>query len=196
LGNLFARLGSGGMPFLLPLFLQLGLGYPPLSAGLIMIPSALAGIIGKSIIARLTDAVGFRFFLMANTVAVGTFIAAFSLVTDATPVAALLLHMGIYGVFNSMQFTAMNSVTLIDLDNANVGNGNSLLSVTIQVSITCGVALAAAILNGFNDAAGGALGSGLALRVFHYTFISTGMFTTAAALVFAQVPKNTARNGC
>lgn len=190
LGNLFARLGSGGMPFLLPLFLQLGLGYPPLSAGLILIPTALAGIVGKSIIARLTDAVGFRSFLMANTVAVGTLIASFSLVTPATGVAALLLQMGIYGVFNSMQFTAMNSVTLIDLDNANMGNGNSLLSVTMQVSITCGVALAAAILNGFNEAAGVARGSGIALAVFHYTFICTGMFTVAAALVFSQVPKN------
>jgi len=38
LGNLFARLGSGAMPFLTPLFLQVGLGYAPTQAGLTMVP--------------------------------------------------------------------------------------------------------------------------------------------------------------
>ncbi|MCP3291109.1 MFS transporter, partial [Aeromonas hydrophila] len=40
-GNLFARLGSGAMPFLTPLFLQLGLGFSPSKAGMTMIPTVL-----------------------------------------------------------------------------------------------------------------------------------------------------------
>src|SRR6218665_2635048 len=35
IGNLFARLGSGGMPYLLPLFMQLALGFSPMHAGLL-----------------------------------------------------------------------------------------------------------------------------------------------------------------
>ena len=42
LGNLFSRLGSGGMPFLLPLLLQVSLGYSPAQSGMTMIPVALA----------------------------------------------------------------------------------------------------------------------------------------------------------
>ena len=47
LGNLFARLGSGSMPFLIPLMLQVGLGYSALDAGLMMIPLAVAGLFSK-----------------------------------------------------------------------------------------------------------------------------------------------------
>ncbi len=37
LGNLFARLGSGALPFLVPLLLQVALGYSPAEAGMSMI---------------------------------------------------------------------------------------------------------------------------------------------------------------
>ena len=35
LGNLFSRIGSGSMPFLIPLLLQVGLGFSPMEAGLL-----------------------------------------------------------------------------------------------------------------------------------------------------------------
>lgn len=47
LGNLFARIGTGGMPFLIPLLLQVSLGYSPLQAGLMMVPVAAAGMAAK-----------------------------------------------------------------------------------------------------------------------------------------------------
>jgi len=191
LGNLFSRLGVGGLPFLLSLFLQMGLGYSPSKAGLVMIPSAVAGIIGKSVITRLIQALGFRRFLVINTVIVGAFIAGFASVRLQTPMIFLLVYLGLFGVFNSMQFTAMNSVALIDLNNEQAGSGNSLLSVTMQIALTCGVALAAALLSGFSGAMGGA--AGLPLGVFRATFLCVGAFTAATSLVFAQVPKNAGR---
>ncbi len=71
IGNLFARLGSGGVPFLMPLFLQLGLDFSPFFAGVTMIPTALAGIVGKGIINKLVEKMGFRAFLTVNTLMVG-----------------------------------------------------------------------------------------------------------------------------
>ena len=47
-GNLFARLGSGAMPFLMPLFLQIGLGHSPATAGMSMIPTALGAMLCKA----------------------------------------------------------------------------------------------------------------------------------------------------
>jgi len=41
-GNLFARLGSGALPFLVPLLLQVALGYSPSQAGMSMLPLAAA----------------------------------------------------------------------------------------------------------------------------------------------------------
>ena len=49
LGNLFARLGSGALPFLVPLLLQVALGYSPAQAGMSMIPLAAAAMLAKSI---------------------------------------------------------------------------------------------------------------------------------------------------
>src|SRR5690606_40134160 len=37
LGNLFSRVGSGGMPYLIPLLLQVGMNYSPMHAGMMMI---------------------------------------------------------------------------------------------------------------------------------------------------------------
>ena len=44
IGGFVTRLGMGGMPFLLPLFYQLGLGFPPWQAGLFTMPHALAAM--------------------------------------------------------------------------------------------------------------------------------------------------------
>jgi hypothetical protein len=52
LGNLFARLGSGALPFLVPLLLQVALGYSPAQAGMSMIPLAAAAMLAKSIAGR------------------------------------------------------------------------------------------------------------------------------------------------
>lgn len=52
LGNLFTRLGSGAMPFLMPLLLQVELGYPPLVSGLSMIPVVLSAF-GAKMLPRL-----------------------------------------------------------------------------------------------------------------------------------------------
>jgi MFS family permease len=48
LGNLFARLGSACMPFLIPLLLQVSMGYAPSEAGMMMLPDgAWAGQPGE-----------------------------------------------------------------------------------------------------------------------------------------------------
>ncbi len=43
-GNLFTRLGIGGIPFLLPLLYQVGLGFSPIQSGLLIMPQAIAAM--------------------------------------------------------------------------------------------------------------------------------------------------------
>ena len=43
-GSFFTRLGIGGVPFLLPLLYQVGLGFTPIQSGLLIMPQALAAI--------------------------------------------------------------------------------------------------------------------------------------------------------
>jgi EmrB/QacA subfamily drug resistance transporter len=198
LGNTVSRLGSGAMPFLIPLFLQLALGYSPFAAGITMMPAALAGIAVKRIIADLIERLGFRLFLTVNTLFLGSLMAAFSLIGRQTPYAALLLLLGVYGAVNSMQFTAMNSLTLIDLDARHASGGNTLLSVAMQLSAAAGVALAAALLDGLALTYAGLPGEERLARAFHGAFIRIGLISLATAVIFSRTsarPQQPERDG-
>lgn len=81
LGNLFCRLGSGCMPFLVPLLLQVSMGYSPLHAGLMMLPIALAGMSMKRFATPLIKRNGYRKILVVNTSLVGLTMASFGLTT-------------------------------------------------------------------------------------------------------------------
>lgn len=188
-GNLFSRIGSGAMPFLMPLFLQLALGYSPADAGMSLIPTAVGAMLSKSFAAPLIRRVGYRRVLGANTLLVGGMIASFSLVGPALPHGVLLLWLGVFGVVNSLQFTAMNTLTLGDLGRADASGGNGLLSVVMQLSMSLGVAAAASLLTAFGGS-GQPPGSAAILHAFHATFVSVGSVSAASALIFMQLRRD------
>ena len=97
LGNFFARLGSNAIPFLLPLMLQVAFGFEPFITGLMMIPAVLGSLFSKPIVRPLIQHVGYRRFLLTNTVLVGLCIISFSLMTAATPLWLKVLHLFIFG---------------------------------------------------------------------------------------------------
>lgn len=100
----------------------------------------------------------------------------------------LLIHLGLMGAVNSLQFTAMNAVTLIDLDDASAASGNSLLSVVAQLSLSLGVACAAALLGGFTDDVTSGSGEvSSVLGAFQLTFLSVGVLSMLAAGIFLQL---------
>ncbi|TLX56917.1 MFS transporter [Stutzerimonas nosocomialis] len=190
IGNLFARLGSGALPFLTPLLLQVALGYSPAQAGMTMIPLALGAMAIKPLAKPLIDRFGYRSILTGNTLLLGGLIASLALITPGTPGVWLLIHLGLIGMVNSMQFTAMNTVTLIDLRDEDASSGNSLLSVVVQLSMGLGVASAGALLGGFT--APGADGEAV-LRAFHLTFLCVGGLAMLAAALFLQLEDEEAK---
>ena len=190
LGNLFARLGSGALPFLVPLLLQVALGYSPSEAGMSMLPLAAAAMFAKSIARPLIERLGYRIVLTGNTLALGLMLASMGLVSEQTPYPLLLGMLAVLGAINSLQFTAMNTVTLIDLDDAQASSGNSLLSVVAQLSLSLGVACAGALLGGFTAEAGND-GVNTVLGAFQLTFLTVGIMAMLAAAIFLQLsPKD------
>ncbi|WP_417779967.1 multidrug transporter subunit MdtD [Stutzerimonas xanthomarina] len=183
-GNLFARLGSGALPFLLPLLLQIALGYSPAQAGMSMIPLALGAMFIKPLAKPLIDRLGYRRILIGNTLLLGTLIASLATIDGQTPTVLLLAQLSLIGMVNSMQFTAMNTVTLVGLSNQNASSGNSLLSVVVQLSMSLGVASAGALLGGFTVP--GADGAAV-LEAFHLTFLCIGAMSMLAASLFFQL---------
>ncbi len=51
-GSFFTRLGIGGVPFLLPLLYQVGLGFTPIESGLLVMPQAMAAMSMKTLLCR------------------------------------------------------------------------------------------------------------------------------------------------
>ncbi len=184
LGNLFARIGAGSMPFLIPLLLQVGLGMSPMNAGLMMVPVAAAGMAAKRGAVALVTRFGYRRVLMVNTVLVGLMMASFMLVTPGQPLAWRLLQLAVFGAVNSLQFTVMNSVTLRDLDRALASPGNSLLSMVMMLATGFGAAAAGSLLAAFSDHLGGAANATAAL---HATFVCVGAITLTSTLIFWQL---------
>lgn len=186
LGNLFARLGSACMPFLVPLLLQVSLGYSPLQAGLMMVPIAVASMLVKRITTPLITRHGYRKVLVTNTLLVGLTMASFAFMSPEQPLWLHILQLAAFGAVNSMQFTAMNTVTLRDLDGSMASSGNSLLSMVQMLAMSMGVAAAGAVLAGFT----GFFGSDEAvhtLHAFQATFACMGLMTLASASIFWQL---------
>lgn len=186
LGNLFARIGSGAMPYLIPLLLQLSLGYSPAQAGLMMLPIALASMVAKRVVTPIILRLGYRKTLFGNTLLLGLTMASFSLVSPDVPLAVRLLQLAFFGAINSLQFTAMNTLTLKDLERGGASSGNSLFSMVQMLSMSLGVTVAGALLASFANWFH-ADGGGRPLPAFHATFICIGLITAASAWIFAQL---------
>ncbi|CCP01133.1 Putative major facilitator superfamily transporter [Erwinia amylovora Ea644] len=177
-GNIFSRLGTGSVPFLMPLMLQVGFGYTALLAGCMMAPTALGSILAKSTVTSVLRGFGYRKTLVGISVIIGVLVASFSLQTENWNILVLLIPLFVLGVVMSTQFTAMNTITLADLNDGNASSGNSLLAVTQQLAISFGVAVSAAVLRFYEDFGGGTL------YQFHATFLTMGIITLLSGLVF------------
>jgi len=188
-GNIASRLGTGCVPFLMPLMLQVGFGYPALIAGCMMAPTAVGSILAKSGVTQLLRRLGYRRTLVGVTVFIGVMIAQFSLQSAALPVWMLILPLFVLGMAMSIQFTSMNTITLADLSDENASGGNSMLAVTQQLSISLGVAVSAAVLRFYEG-----FDSNNTVEQFHSTFITMGVLTVVSALVFMLLKPKDGRN--
>jgi len=181
IGNLVCRVGSSSVPFLLPLLFQLQLGYTPFHSGLMMLPTAIAGILAKRCIAPLIKRYGYSTFLLVNTLIVGGSIVAFAIITNSTPLVISVFILAVFGASNSMQFAAMNSVTLKSLPASEAGSGNSLFSMVQTLAIGLGVSTSSSLVRIFS----GALDS--TSDGFRVSFAIVGTITLLSALVFRRV---------
>ncbi|MCA1924516.1 multidrug transporter subunit MdtD [Buttiauxella noackiae] len=188
-GNLASRLGTGCVPFLMPLMLQVGFGYSALIAGCMMAPTAIGSLLAKSTVTQVLRKLGYRKTLVGVTLVIGLLIGQFSLQSPGMEVWLLILPLFIQGMAMSTQFTAMNTITLADLTDENASSGNSVLAVTQQLAISLGVAVSAAVLRLYEG-----IESINTVEQFHYTFLTMGAVTLVSALVFLLLRPKDGRN--
>ena len=182
-GGFVTRLGIGGLPFLLPLLYQLGLGMPAWQSGLLMMPAAAAAMFMKFISSRVLARFGYRRILIVNTVMIGAVIGLFSLVNAATPIAVIVLLGLTAGFFNSLQFTSMNSMAFADIDTSDASMASTIASSMQQMSMSFGLACGSLI-------AGWYLGDlpqtdrAAVTTALHDAFLTLGGLTVLSSLSF------------
>lgn len=193
LGSFAGRVGSGMLPFMTPVFLQIGLGFSPFHAGLMMIPMVIGSMGMKRIVVQVVNRVGYRRTLVASTLG----LAAVSLLFMATALAGwyYLLPVVLFaqGMINSMRFSSMNTLTLKDLPDELASGGNSLLSMIMQLSMSIGVSVAGLLLGLFGQHHV-STDSGMAHQVFLYTYLCMAVIIALPAFIFARVPNDAGQN--
>ncbi|HEX8956245.1 MAG TPA: DHA2 family efflux MFS transporter permease subunit [Burkholderiaceae bacterium] len=183
MGGFITRLGIGGLPFLLPLLYQLGLGMPAWQSGLMMMPSALAAMGMKFLSARLLKRFGYRRILVVNTVMIGITISGFALVEPGTPIVLINLLSFVMGFFNSLQFSSMNSMAYADIDAPDSSMASTIASSLQQMSMSFGLACGTLV-------AGWYLGNlpqtdqAAVIGALHHAFVTMGALTAISSFSF------------
>jgi EmrB/QacA subfamily drug resistance transporter len=185
-GSFFTRLGIGGIPFILPLLYQVGLGYSPVQSGLLMTPQAIAAMSLKLTMPRILNRVGYRGVLISNTIILGLLIVLFATIGVGTPVWLIVLQAFCFGFFSSLQYTSMNTLVYADVSEAQTSSASTIASTMQQMSISFGVAtasLAAAffIPDRFHSTAP------QMIHGIHQAFLVLGGLTVLSTIVFRKL---------
>jgi EmrB/QacA subfamily drug resistance transporter len=141
-GNLFTRLGIGGIPFLLPLLYQVGLGFSPIQSGLLIMPQAFAAMSLKLTMPLILKRFGYRNVLISNTMLLGVMILLFATINLDTPAWLIVVMAFTYGFLTSMQYTSMNTLAYADIGEHETSGASTIASTVQQLAVSFGVATA------------------------------------------------------
>lgn len=182
-GGFITRLGLGGMPFLLPLLYQIGLGLPAWQSGMLMMPAAIAAMGMKLISVRVLRRFGYRSVLIVNTVMIGLTISLFSQITPNTPIILIVLLGLTQGFFNSLQFSSMNSMAYADVKPEDSSMASTIASSMQQMSMSFGLAFGSIVAGWF---LGGLPQSDhvAVMGALHHAFLLLGGVTILSSLSF------------
>jgi len=182
-GGFITRLGIGGLPFLLPLLYQLGLGLPAWQSGLLMMPAVAAAMGMKFFSAPILKRLGYRRVLTINTVMIGVTISLFSGVAPGTPIFVIVLLGLAQGFFNSLQFSSMNSMAYSDIKTADSSMASTIASSLQQMSMSFGLACGSLVTAWF---LGDLLQSDrvAVTNALHHAFLTLGALTMISSLSF------------
>jgi hypothetical protein len=187
-GSFFTRLGIGGVPFLLPLLYQTGLGYTPVQSGLLIVPQAIAALGMKVILRKLLAKIGYKGVLISNTLAIGLLLVTFTTIHRNTPVWQIVAIAFFYGACTSLQYTTMNTLVYADVAEQDASSASSIASTMQQMSISFGVAFAG-LTTAFFVPGAAYHNPGLMIEGIHKAFMCLGALTLVSTVVFVGLQR-------
>ncbi len=138
-GGSLVRIGIGATPFLMPLLVQIGLGWSPLQAGLLTTSMAVGALISRPLATTMMRLWGFRTILVSSAVVISLLTAAPGLFRASTPVWLMFGLLALGGFFRATQFTSSNALSFVELEQTSVTAASTLSAVVLQLSISLGI---------------------------------------------------------
>ena len=148
IGGGLTRIAAGAVPFLLPMMLQLGFGMSALQSGLITFASSAGSLLMKSAAKPVLRRWGFRSVMVWNGLTSTIFLAAIASFRPSWPTVAIYAVLLVGGFFQSLQFTAYNTIAYAEIDRARMSSATSFYTTFQQLMLTLGICTAAAALAG------------------------------------------------
>ena len=144
--GLVARIAVNATPFLLPLMFQVGFGLDALQAGALVVAYFLGNLAMKAVTTPILRRFGFRSVLVVNGCLAGLSVALCGLLDPATPYAITIAILIVAGATRSMQFTALATLAFADIEASNRSSATTLSSMSQQLAMMFGVAIAAGLV--------------------------------------------------
>jgi EmrB/QacA subfamily drug resistance transporter len=185
-GSFITRLGIGGVPFLLPLLYQVGLGFTPVQSGLLIMPQAVGAMSTKPFLPRILRTLGYRGVLVSNTVIIGVLLILFGTINAQTPVWLIVIQAYFYGAFTSLQYASMNTLVYADVSEELTSSASSIASTAQQMAISFGVATAALTTALFVPDRHTSNAAEM-IHGLHKAFLVLGSFTILSSSVFHRL---------
>ncbi|MDE1904270.1 MAG: MFS transporter [Alphaproteobacteria bacterium] len=180
-GSLF-RIGSGTLPFLLPIMLQVGFGVTAFTSGLLTCAAAMGSFTMKMAARPILRRFGFRRVLIGNGIISALSITLCATFWPTTPHVVILAALLVSGFFRSLQYTSLNTVAYAEIGHSRMSAATSAASMMQQLSNGLGVAFGALLLQIARHWSGE-----LTVADFHAAFGCAGLVALVAVVIFLRL---------
>ncbi|HEX6859907.1 MAG TPA: MFS transporter [Caulobacteraceae bacterium] len=185
LGGTMVRLGVGAGPFLLPLLLQVGLGWTPLQQGSVTLAGGLGVLAARPFVSASVKRFGFKPQLIASVLASVVLVTLPAFFRASTPALVIMAALFASGFSRANHFIAANTMAYADVPQEKIAAASTLSAVTQQVGLALGISFGGMMLH----LARGADGA-LTPDRFVLPFMAVGAVTLLAAFVYLPLDRN------
>jgi EmrB/QacA subfamily drug resistance transporter len=162
----FCRIGMNGVPFLLPVMLQVGFGMSPIQSGTLTVFTAIGALAIRPISTPMLRRLGFDRVLIFSAFAAALVLAGFAWIDPTTPEWMMAGYITVFGLVRSIQYMSSNTLSYADMPAEQLSRATSLGGVMQQFTVSIGIAIGAMLLEVTSDASGA-----ITPGDFHLTFL-------------------------
>ncbi|MCX5493891.1 MFS transporter [Kaistia dalseonensis] len=186
IGGGFARISAGAMPFLLPMMMQLGFGFSALHSGLVTFIAAVGSMAMKAAATPILRRFGFRNTLIWNSIIASGFLALYAAFRPEWPLFLIYALLLVGGFFQSLQFTAYNTIAYADVERRRMSAATSFYTTLQQMMLSLGICVSAGALHASIMIEGR---TSATLADFSVAFLTVTSISILAAIVCLRFPK-------